>query len=178
MATGAGTPDTDLLSYIFGKEPADLEKPILIDASSPSRFLTFSSARTAVRKLIAGLREEGVKKDDCVCINAFNDVAQECEIPESRVFTFDTKDQAAVPGRKSWTGLLQHGEADWLTFDKPGQAKSTISTLAFTSGTTGFPKAAMVPHLYAISQLNALDNQKPPYEVTRPWSVVIGIMTE
>lgn len=94
--------------------------------------------------------------------------AKDCEIPESRIFTFETKDQAAVAGRKSWTDLLQQGEADWLTFDKPGQAKSTISTLAFTSGTTGFPKAAMIPHLYAISQLNALENQRPPYEVIRP----------
>lgn len=93
--------------------------------------------------------------------------AKDCEIPESRVFTFETKDQAAVSGQKSWTDLLQHGEADWLTFDKPGQAKSTISTLAFTSGTTGFPKAAMIPHLYAISQLKALENQRPPYEVSR-----------
>ncbi|KAL8940105.1 MAG: hypothetical protein Q9211_002437 [Gyalolechia sp. 1 TL-2023] len=93
--------------------------------------------------------------------------AKDCEIPKSRVFTFETKDQAAVPGRKSWTDLLRHGEADWLTFDKPGQAKSTISTLAFTSGTTGFPKAAMIPHLYAINQLNALDNHNPPHEVSR-----------
>ncbi|KAL8718555.1 MAG: hypothetical protein Q9225_004327 [Loekoesia sp. 1 TL-2023] len=93
--------------------------------------------------------------------------AKDCEIPASKVFTFETKDQAAVPGQKSWTDLLKHGEADWLTFDKPGQAKSTISTLAFTSGTTGFPKAAMIPHLYAISQLRALENQRPPYEVSR-----------
>lgn len=104
--------------------------------------------------------------------------AEECGIPESRVFTFETKDQAAVTGRKSWTDLLQHGEADWLTFDKPGQAKVTISTLAFTSGTTGFPKAAMIPHLYAISQLNALDNQKPPYKVISAWSVMVRTPTE
>ena len=91
--------------------------------------------------------------------------AEDCAIPGSRVFTFETRDQPSVPGQNSWKQLFEHGEADWLTFDKPGQAKSTISTLAFTSGTTGFPKAAMISHLYAISQLQVLKNQKPPYEV-------------
>lgn len=66
--------DVDLLSYIFGNEPLNLEKPILIDASNPSRFLTFTTARTAVRKLIAGLQHEGLQKGDCVCVNAFNDI--------------------------------------------------------------------------------------------------------
>ncbi|KAL9604359.1 MAG: hypothetical protein Q9219_000547 [cf. Caloplaca sp. 3 TL-2023] len=203
---------------------------VLVDANNPLRFLTFTTARTVVRKLIAGLRHEGLEKDDCVCINAFNDrsntkanvwqiyypilmlaiigaggrftgsnpsytsfelnhhirvsqakflfaeppmlattlqSAADCDIPKSRVFTFETKDEPAVPDQSSWNTLFQHGEADWLTFDRPGQAKSTISTLAFTSGTTGFPKAAMIPHLYAISQLQALNNQKPPYEVSR-----------
>lgn len=91
--------------------------------------------------------------------------AKDCGIPASRVFTFETKDQASVPDQKSWTSLLERGEADWLTFDDPKQAKSTISTLSFTSGTTGFPKAAMISHLYAINQIHALEGQKPPYEV-------------
>ncbi|KAL8830426.1 MAG: hypothetical protein Q9170_005740 [Blastenia crenularia] len=231
MASDIGVLEIDLVTHIFSKAPVDPNKPVLIDAHDPSRFLTFNTARTTVRKLIAGFQAQGLEKGDCVCINAFNDIyypivmlaiigaggrftgsnpsytsfelnhhirvshakflvaepptlattlqsAKDCEIPESKVFTFETKDQAVVPGQRSWTDLLKHGEADWLTFDKPGQAKSIISTLAFTSGTTGFPKAAMIPHLYAISQLNALENQKPPHEVTRSYSAESGTVTE
>lgn len=93
--------------------------------------------------------------------------AKDCGIPATRVFTFDTKDQSPVTGQKSWTDLFEHDEADWMTFNEPSQAKSTISTLSFTSGTTGFPKAAMISHLYAINQLQTLKGQNPPYEVSR-----------
>ncbi|KAL8949621.1 MAG: hypothetical protein Q9222_004283 [Ikaeria aurantiellina] len=93
--------------------------------------------------------------------------AKDCEIPESRIFVFDTKDQTPVSGQKSWTDLLNHGEAGWVTFDDPQQAASTIATLTFTSGTTGFPKAAMVSHLYAVSQLKTINHQQPPYEISR-----------
>ncbi|KAL8897983.1 MAG: hypothetical protein Q9207_006929, partial [Kuettlingeria erythrocarpa] len=220
MGLQTGAPVMDILSYIFGVEPADPEKPILIDASDPSRFLTFTTARTVVRKLIAGLRAEGLQKDDCVCVNAFNDIyysilmlaiigaggrftgsnpsytsfelnhhirvsqakfliaepqmlsttlqsAEDCGIPGSRVFTFETKDQAPVPNQKSWSTLLEQGEADWLTFDKTDQARSTIATLSFTSGTTGFPKAAMISHLYMISQFRIIGRPRPPYEISR-----------
>ncbi len=91
--------------------------------------------------------------------------AEDCGIPESRVFTFETKDQAPLPNQKSWTTLLEQGEADWLTFDKTDQARSTIATLSFTSGTTGFPKAAMISHLYMISQFRIISRPRPPYEV-------------
>lgn len=93
--------------------------------------------------------------------------AKDCGIPDSRVFTFDTRDQAPVAGHRSWTELLDYGEADWITFDDPTQAKNTISSLSFTSGTTGFPKAAMVSHSYAINQCRILQNQKPPYDISR-----------
>ncbi|KAL8801057.1 MAG: hypothetical protein Q9200_007065 [Gallowayella weberi] len=220
MSADSGTPEMDLLTYIFANKSTDPEKPILVDASNPARFLTSRTAEVATRKLIAGLKAEGLEAGECVCINAFNDVyypilmlaiigaggrftgsnpsytsfelnhhirvahakflfaeplmlattlqsARDCGIPESKVFTFDTKDQAPVAGHKSWTDLLEHGAADWVRFEDPAQAKDTISTLAFTSGTTGFPKAAMISHLYAISQLRTLKNQNPPYEVSR-----------
>ncbi|KAL8698837.1 MAG: hypothetical protein Q9201_006351 [Fulgogasparrea decipioides] len=220
MARQHEIPEMDLLSYIFDNEDIIPDKPVLVDATNPSRFLTTPAARTIIRKLIAGFRAEGLEEGDCVCINAFNDIyypvlllaivgaggrftgsnpaytslelnhhirvsqakfviaeppmlattlqsAHDCQIPASRVFTFETKDQTAVPDQRSWTSLLEHGEADWVIFSDPKQAKSTIATLSFTSGTTGFPKAAMIPHLYAINQLHTLKNQKTPYEVSR-----------
>lgn len=93
--------------------------------------------------------------------------AKDCGIPATKVYTFDTNDQAPLSGQNSWTKFFEHGESDWVTFDDPSQVKSTISTLAFTSGTTGFPKAAMISHLYAINQLQTLKAQKPAYEVSR-----------
>ncbi|KAL9589906.1 MAG: hypothetical protein Q9203_001292 [Teloschistes exilis] len=94
--------------------------------------------------------------------------AHDCQIPETRVFAFDSKHQVPITGQRSWTTLLDHGEADWVTFDDPEQAKITIASFSFTSGTTsGFPKAAMIPHSYAISQLRAIQTQKPPYGVSR-----------
>ena len=82
----------DLLSYIFGKGNNNPEKPvsrsavwktasaqsggqILVDAEDPSRFLTTSSARSLVRRLIAGLKTEGLQEGDCVCVKSFNDVS-------------------------------------------------------------------------------------------------------
>ncbi|KAL9037577.1 MAG: hypothetical protein Q9180_003643, partial [Flavoplaca navasiana] len=236
MGAERGVLETDLLTYIFGNKNDGPKKPVLVDASNPSRFLTSDSAKVAIRKLIAGLKAEGLEAGDCVCINSFNDVwtgclstmieadqwqiyypilmlaiigaggrftgsnpsytifelnhhirtsharflfveppmlatalqsAKDCGIPATKVYSFDTNDQAPVSGQQSWTKFFEHGEADWVTFDDPSQAKSTISTLAFTSGTTGFPKAAMISHLYAINQLETLKAQKPPYEVSR-----------
>ncbi|KAL8649914.1 MAG: hypothetical protein Q9226_005373 [Calogaya cf. arnoldii] len=220
MGSEHSAPETDLLTYIFGNKIDEPNKPILVDASNPSRFLTSTSAKTTTRKLIAGLKAEGLEAGECVCINAFNDIyypvlllaiigaggrftgcnpsytshelnhhirtsharflfaeppmlattlqsAKDCGIPATRVFTFDTKDQSPVTGQRSWTDLFEHGEANWVTFTEPSQAKSTISALSFTSGTTGFPKAAMISHLYAINQLDTLTKQKPPYEVSR-----------
>ncbi|KAI4249172.1 MAG: hypothetical protein L6R40_000630 [Gallowayella cf. fulva] len=72
MSADPGASETDLLTYIF--DIAHTDKPVLVDASNPSRFLTSRTARVATRKLIAGLRAEGFKAGECVCIHAFNDV--------------------------------------------------------------------------------------------------------
>ncbi|KAL8891186.1 MAG: hypothetical protein Q9215_001782 [Flavoplaca cf. flavocitrina] len=212
MGAEHGVLETDLLTYIFGNKNDRPKKPVLVDASNPSRFLTSDSAKVAIRKLIAGLKAEGLEAGDCIyypilmlaiigaggrftgsnpSYTSFElnhhvrtsharflfveplmlatalQSAKDCGIPTTKVYTFDTNDQAPMSGQNSWTKFFEHGEADWVTFDEPSQVKSTISTLAFTSGTTGFPKAAMISHLYAINQLETLKAQKPPYEVSR-----------
>jgi len=211
----------------------------LIDASNTKRFITSGSARSTVRKLIAGLKAEGLKPGDRVCLHSFNDVsrflafglvrstgesanstqiyypllylaiigaggiftgsnpgytslelkqhietshakyiigepsrlntiletAKECSIAESRIFVFDAFDKASYGGLRSWETLLQHGEENWIRFDDAQKQRTTVASLGFTSGSTGLPKAAMIPHSYAISQISALQSRGKPYKV-------------
>ena len=92
MGVEYGPPDIDLLSFVFQKGGGDQDKPViwpiiitlhtsslntrqvLIDASDASRYVTPRSARKITRQLIAGLRAEGLRPGDCVCIHSFNDV--------------------------------------------------------------------------------------------------------
>lgn len=91
--------------------------------------------------------------------------AKECAIPDSRIFAFDAVDHSPFDGLRSWEDLLQHGESDWVTFDDPRKARTTVSALTFTSGTTGLPKAAMIPHHFTVAQVYHLRNPVTPYEV-------------
>lgn len=213
---------------------------VLIDASDPSRFVTVSSARKIVRQLIAGLKAEGFRSGDCVCVHSFNDVqtsdpartpesarsrakwsqiyypllylaiigaggrfagsnpayttyelnhhvhtahvkyiisephllsivqatAKECQIPKERILVFDAFDKTVYEQYRSWTTLLQHGEEDWASFSNPRKEnRTTIASLAFTSVTTGLPKAAMISHHFAVTQIHLLESHGKPYDV-------------
>lgn len=63
----------DVLPLQSSVDEAELRQ-VLIDANDPSRFITARVARSAVRKLIAGLRSEGFEPGDCLCLHSFNDV--------------------------------------------------------------------------------------------------------
>lgn len=93
--------------------------------------------------------------------------AKECDIPDSRVFAFDAVDHGPFDGLRSWEDLLQHGESHWVTFEDPKKARTTISALTFTSGTTGLPKAAMIPHHFTVAQVHNIRSPVTPYEVSR-----------
>ncbi|KAJ5229008.1 hypothetical protein N7489_009716 [Penicillium chrysogenum] len=67
-------PTKDLLSYIFDDPPYDQDQPIYIDVNNPSRSISCNQAKKLVRQLIAGLRESGLQKGDCVLIHSFNDI--------------------------------------------------------------------------------------------------------
>ena len=86
-------------------------------------------------------------------------------IPDSHIYVFDAVDHHPYDGFKSWEYLLQHGESDWLRLE-PDEVRTTVAQLLFTSGTTGLPKAAMLPHSYTVFQSWVL--RTPPkknYEV-------------
>jgi acyl-CoA synthetase (AMP-forming)/AMP-acid ligase II len=40
----------------------------------PGRSLSLNQARTAIRKVVAGLQHAGLQRGDCVCVHSFNDI--------------------------------------------------------------------------------------------------------
>lgn len=54
-----------------------------------------------------------------------------------------------LPGQQSWDKLLACGELDWETVADPD---NTPAAYVSTSGTSGLPKAAVIPHSYFVSQ--------------------------
>ena len=103
--------------------------------------------------------------------------ANECGLPFSRIFVLNDKEGQTFPHNHSWKALMAFGEADWDTFTEPDQAQNTTAALMSTSGTSGFPKAAMISHASMIVQTVMLDDAKQkPYQVTitryrdRNWS--------
>ena len=88
-------------------------------------------------------------------------------LPASRIFSFDKTAKQSSLHYHSWQELLKHGEADWLTFSTPGEAKNTTVALLSTSGTSGLPKAAMISQHSMVMQNVMLDDLKQkPYEVS------------
>jgi len=68
-------PTTDIPSWSFDHVKYDEDEPIYIDALKPRNNYSAKSARSTVRKLIAGLRAFGLRQGDCACINSFNDIS-------------------------------------------------------------------------------------------------------
>lgn len=69
-------PQKDLISWIFDEVPYDQDQPIYIDAANPERTISANQARIIIRKLVAGLKQWGVRsgRSDVVCLHAFNDI--------------------------------------------------------------------------------------------------------
>lgn len=68
---------SDLVSWVFGNQSYDQDRVIYIDAEQPERTITAKQARQKVKQLVAGLKAAGLRKGDCVCIHAFNDVSRQ-----------------------------------------------------------------------------------------------------
>ncbi|KAK3111429.1 hypothetical protein LTR53_013338 [Teratosphaeriaceae sp. CCFEE 6253] len=68
-------PTKDILSWCEDDRSAfDQDKPIYIDCAKPQRTISANQAYVLIRKLVAGFRNAGLQKGDCVCIHAFNNL--------------------------------------------------------------------------------------------------------
>lgn len=85
---------------------------------------------------------------------------------EQNIWMFNNLGQALPPGQKSWRGLLNHGEKDWVRFNDLKAASETAATRLFSSGTTGLAKAVTTTHYNYIAQHQSTIEVNPkPYRV-------------
>lgn len=90
--------------------------------------------------------------------------ADEAGIPESNVFIFNAKHEDIQPNTKSFWELTTHGEAAW---EAVSDAANIPCAYINSSGTSGLPKAVVVPHAYMTSQCALQTDRKLPYKVSR-----------
>ncbi|KAF2107656.1 hypothetical protein BDV96DRAFT_616692 [Lophiotrema nucula] len=67
-------PEEDLVTFAFGNNDYDHDKPIYHDIDNSSRTLSWNQGHTLVRRLVAGFRAAGLQKGDCFSITSFNDI--------------------------------------------------------------------------------------------------------
>jgi len=77
------------------------------------------------------------------------EAAEKCGIRRSNIFVLGFHGEPVPEGHHSWTKLLVCGEKDWVQVDDPD---NTTAAYVSTSGTSGLPKAAIIPHSYFRSQ--------------------------
>ncbi|KAF2674023.1 AMP-binding enzyme [Microthyrium microscopicum] len=91
--------------------------------------------------------------------------ARDTGLDTNKMFTFDHSTPNTTSSIPSWTTLFNHGSQEWTPVPDPSQA---IAQYASTSGTSGLPKAAAIPHTYHVSQAALLaTNQPSSYSVRR-----------
>lgn len=84
-------------------------------------------------------------------------------LPPDHLFVFDPRYSDTPFDCKSWWRLLEHGEGEWEPIEDP---VSEPACYIGSSGTSGLPKAVVVPHKYLENQVTGLVERDLPYEVS------------
>jgi long-subunit acyl-CoA synthetase (AMP-forming) len=87
-------------------------------------------------------------------------VASSYGISPQHFFVLARCDQPVPAGRQAFIRLLNYGESDWHSFttDDNGATSRTVAYCT-TSGTTGLPKAAQIPHSYVVAQAEMIEQR-------------------
>ncbi|KAL7906062.1 acetyl-CoA synthetase-like protein [Trichoderma velutinum] len=84
------------------------------------------------------------------------EAASKVGIPKDRIFQFSDEETPVQDGILDWRSMLaSHQDAykwQWPEFT-PTEARNTVATINFSSGTTGLPKGVCVPHSSLIANV-------------------------
>ncbi|ORY08980.1 amp dependent CoA ligase [Clohesyomyces aquaticus] len=75
--------------------------------------------------------------------------AESTHLPKPDIYAFDVHGLSQRADIVSWSVLLENGHGDFQQYPRPD---ATVAAYQTSSGTSGLPKAAMIPHSYLISQ--------------------------
>lgn len=95
-------------------------------------------------------------------LDVANNACCAVKLPSNKLFVFNPRFDDIPSDYQSWWRLFEHGQVEWETvLDSPNESCSYISS----SGTSGLPKAVVIPHKYLENQVDVLIMRKLPYKV-------------
>lgn len=90
------------------------------------------------------------------------EAAADVGIPESNIIIFDVNHEGVPPGETSIWDLI--GD-DNISVEDITDPENVPASYISSSGTSGLPKAVVIPHAYLINQCQLQTERKMPYEV-------------
>ena len=112
--------------------------------------------------MVASVASLDVAREACVSVG----------LPPENIFVFDPHNEGGPFDTKSWWRLIEHGESEWEPLTDPVKE---VACYISSSGTSGLPKAVVVPHAYLKNQVAMLVERKLPYKVNPVTSCVVNI---
>lgn len=89
--------------------------------------------------------------------------AAEVGIPESNIIIFNVHHEEVPSMAKTFWNLTEGKEIEWEPVTDP---VNTPACYINSSGTSGLPKAVVVPHAYMIAQCKIQTDRRLPYQVS------------